>query len=579
MESTKSSITSMYLFIGKVPLCYMIVGFVLSLFLGAIEFYFALSLQLFLKFMGLITTAVELGRFNITVDSFGSLLILIIGLLVVRFFAQIIQAQVLSYAGERVNFRLRSLVVYDFLNNVSESSNSSSDVFFRFNEIIPKSVGAINVSSQLLASFIQMATFLCIMFSTLYRETFVALLGVMIIGFITIYVSTFLKRVSRHVSEESHLMTVKIQRASRNLLFFKLMRLVNDERKNLTGTLYDLSSYVLRASFLSSISSSLPSLLGGVLLIFVLYLGKNYWHSDGPALISFLYLLVKFVQNLSVLSGQFATFQNYRHQLLLGFEYFRLYPRAELSEAMKFESLVSFTGHNDREKIFNSDLVSLDKGIQSEKTNLPSIQLDNVVHYYRQNVEQTFPSLSLKLDGGEQLGIVGPSGSGKSTLLMLIMGVLRPASGSITISGNTPQSYFESLENRIGYVGAEPYLFRGTLKENLTYGVRIPITEEDIKRALKTSRLEDFYKRVGESYLISEDQTGLSAGQRQRLCLARALLNKPHLLVLDEATANLDKQTEEEIAIDISKLKGTCTVLIVSHQPGMLKFVDKIIAL
>jgi ATP-binding cassette subfamily B protein AbcA/BmrA len=187
--------------------------------------------------------------------------------------------------------------------------------------------------------------------------------------------------------------------------------------------------------------------------------------------------------------------------------------------------------------------------------------------------------LNFDISAGEHIGIIGPSGAGKSTILMLILGILKPTQGKISISEQDPEIYFNTPFSKVGYVGPEPFLIKGSIRSNLLYGIKFNVTDEDIWNALKMASLSDYIKSISLDYEIPEDQSGLSAGQKQRLCLARAFLNRPQLLVLDEATANLDDKTESEVALAVSLLKGKCTTVIVSHRPGILTYVDKTINL
>ena len=210
------------------------------------------------------------------------------------------------------------------------------------------------------------------------------------------------------------------------------------------------------------------------------------------------------------------------------------------------------------------------------RDDIPEIVFDNVTFSYP-NSSELFHNINLKISSGSQVGIIGMSGTGKSTLLMLITGILKPILGSILINQMPAEQYMEDPDVRIGYVGVEPFLIKGSLKENLCYGVLRDISDKELLNTLNLVSLQDLAADKGLSFEISEDQSGLSSGQKQRICLARAILNKPHLLILDEATANLDEQNERFVAEILNHLKGTCTTLIVSHRPGILAFADKVI--
>jgi ABC-type bacteriocin/lantibiotic exporter with double-glycine peptidase domain len=182
---------------------------------------------------------------------------------------------------------------------------------------------------------------------------------------------------------------------------------------------------------------------------------------------------------------------------------------------------------------------------------------------------------------GSQLAIIGPSGCGKSTLLSLILGFLKPADGAIEIDGDAPEHFCSSNAEFIGYVGPEPYIVTGTVRDNVLFGSRGRYSDERVWEALSMAALADVVRALpaGLDTTIRHHDVALSMGQRQRLALARALLPAPALLVLDEASANLDDATEEAITASIRSLKGTTTTIIVSHKLGLVKHADNIVDL
>ena len=219
--------------------------------------------------------------------------------------------------------------------------------------------------------------------------------------------------------------------------------------------------------------------------------------------------------------------------------------------------------------------IKLDEVTQT-KIESPEITLHDVTFSYPKS-SPLFKKINLTINKGSQVGLIGSSGTGKSTILMLMTGILQPNSGKIQIDGIPAWEYISKKEARIGYVGPEPYLIKGNLKENLCYGLSRYVSEEEIMETLKLVSLQDLINDKGLTYKIGENHSGLSAGQKQRVCLARAILNKPSLLILDEATANLDEKNESLIADALKNIKKSCTTIIVSHRYGILAFADEII--
>ena len=182
----------------------------------------------------------------------------------------------------------------------------------------------------------------------------------------------------------------------------------------------------------------------------------------------------------------------------------------------------------------------------------------------------------------ETLLIKGPSGSGKSSFLMNVIGVLKGHAGKIYWGGiDIKKIDGEKFRSKIGYLGPEPYLIKGTILENLVFGLDAVPKSDEINKALKISKSDTFINNghLSLNSEINEFGEGLSMGQKQRIGLARALLRKPTILIFDEITANLDKQTENEIVKNLSLLKKGFTILIASHSDAFDSFSDKMIIL
>ncbi len=174
--------------------------------------------------------------------------------------------------------------------------------------------------------------------------------------------------------------------------------------------------------------------------------------------------------------------------------------------------------------------------------------------------------------------LIGPSGSGKTTVLDLIMGLQRPTEGEVLIDG-TPMHQLDirSWRRQIGYVPQETLLLHDSVLNNVTLGDP-DLGEAEAERALRAAEAWDFVAAMSDGIqaTVGEGGARLSSGQRQRIMLARALAHSPRLLVLDEATSALDPSSEAEICATLTHLKGSLTILAVSHQPALAEIADRV---
>ena len=208
------------------------------------------------------------------------------------------------------------------------------------------------------------------------------------------------------------------------------------------------------------------------------------------------------------------------------------------------------------------------------------IQLENVEYSYETRSQIVLSNITFEVPLYSQIGIVGESGSGKSTLVNLMLGLLKPNNGEVKVDGKNIQSNLKSWQHQIGYVPQNIYLMDDTLKNNIAFGEKTEdIDDKLINDAVKLSGLENFISNLpnGLDTIVGERGVQISGGQLQRVGIARALYNKPKVLILDEATSSLDLDTEKNLMKEIEKLKGTITLIIISHRLSTISNCDKIL--
>jgi len=210
----------------------------------------------------------------------------------------------------------------------------------------------------------------------------------------------------------------------------------------------------------------------------------------------------------------------------------------------------------------------------------PSIHLDRISVTYPGAEVRAVSDVSLSVEAGKSVALVGRSGAGKSTLADVILGVLEPDSGSALLGELSPARAVRTWPGAIAYVPQEVVLANGTIRDNVALGLPTPlVSDAEVWDALDKAHLSDQVQSMpgGLDARVGERGLRLSGGQRQRLGIARALYTKPRLLVLDEATSALDAETEDAITATISEFEGVTTSVIIAHRLSTVRAVDQVV--
>ncbi|MGC3968223.1 MAG: ABC transporter ATP-binding protein [Pirellulales bacterium] len=213
---------------------------------------------------------------------------------------------------------------------------------------------------------------------------------------------------------------------------------------------------------------------------------------------------------------------------------------------------------------------------------LPISRIESVefrdIGFAYENSQMVLAGVDCRWTRGEVVGIIGRSGAGKTTLVNLLLGLARPTSGGALLNGQAAELFSrDAFYSRIAYVPQEPAMFHESIAECIRFG-RDQVSDAMIQQAVEDAGLADELRRMpaGLQTPVGERGTELSVGQRQRICLARALADLPDVIVLDEPTASLDTETEDRVIGTIRRLRGRAMVVVVTHRPAALGACDRV---
>jgi len=349
--------------------------------------------------------------------------------------------------------------------------------------------------------------------------------------------------------------TVNFSQGLKNNFFLRAHGLLNDLLKTAKRSL-DKYTYHHKQSFLvSAIKVGAPNLLGTFIISVIIFISLYYVGTSGAVLLSFLYIFIRFIQSAGEVAIALNDFKLNIPGLKVLWSFFNIYEGAD----------IRFPKENN--------------SISSGKTRIEHIDLKDIHFSYGDNT--VLNGIDISLRRGDRLHIQGKSGSGKSTLISIFMGLTKPSSGRYVVNG-TAAVFNQEFYNSISYVGPESFLLSTTVRENMLFGHpgRAQVTDAEIISVLELCCI---WQEMKEKKLDLNSQlqeiAELSTGQKQRLTLARALLRNPDVLVLDEATANIDRATEKQIFEKIDNMISQTIFVFIGHKDIEYEKINKVIKL
>jgi ABC-type multidrug transport system fused ATPase/permease subunit len=468
-----------------------------------------------------------------------------LGVAVLRFAASLAP----SIGFEMFNTRIRNALANQALSGYREElSLPVATVSHILTNLGPKTAGFLNSWLQVMVVMFTL--------TTIFAGLFVLSTQLMIISIVTglfasvpiLLLKGKFQKFSSAVYANTRRYTEGIIKDLKNVLFLKISGANEIERNRLLELSRNALKNHKKYIFLFSLNASLPPFFAIVAVVVVIVANVRYSFLSVAGLVPFVYLLSRMAAAIAQLASAIA-------QIQFGKPFYR---ELQNYRPVLFSHYQQQTGTSDRVPINDN--------------------LDADIRVSGLTIGRDAPlvmNLDLKAKPGEMLLISGPSGRGKTTLLLTLVGIIDRLDGEIYWSGQSLDDLDPSaLRRLLGYAGPDPYLIDGTVRDNLLFGAtRKDIPETDLHTALDcacASFVSDL--EGGIDHILKEDGDGVSAGQKQRLSIARALLRRPAVLILDEAMANIDEPTEQNIVENIKRLHPDMIMVAVSHRSSMRKF-------
>jgi ATP-binding cassette subfamily B protein len=484
-------------------------------------------------------------------------------------------------------------IEFDLRNDLFRHLESLSYSYYqrtRTGDIMARATNDLNAVRMLLGPAIMYsantivftAGALVFMLSISPRLTFYAFLP---LPFVSIVVQYFGKRIHERFERIQAMFSEISARAQENFSGARVIRAYVQEEPEIAMFETSNREYIARSLKLVRLMGMLwPTLetMLGLAIVLVLWLGGRevLYGQSHVELLSFLRTKTTLFLNGSMSVGDFVAFNTYMVQLTwpiiaLGWV-INIFQRGTASMARINEILV------EKPEIEDGPEVRI-PGKEAGPNNTPTIQGEIEFRgvNFAYNGNSVLHDVNLRIPAGSSLAIVGPTGSGKTTLVDLIPRIYDTVPGSVLIDGRPVREYsLEFLRRQIGFVPQETFLFSETVRENIAFG-KEDATDKEVRAAAEAASIAAEIEEFPEKYqtLVGERGITLSGGQKQRTAIARALIRNPRILVLDDALASVDTQTEDKILNHLREIMQGRTTIFISHRVSTVRNTDRIAVL
>lgn len=540
------------LFLGREVWLLFNVAILVGFFWFAVESSFLLVMQGFLISLGVLDSKQAMLP-SWYPNSLTSSVLLLFGFGVFRSIISVSKEFLLGVTGQAFIRNARTRVLYLGLHRANELS--VHDVVFLFNESISQAGGVISQVSQLINTGTSLVLFLILGLQLAPKEL---LIGVVLLGLFVFPLQYFSRAIKGHgqgILAESVKTNETLLLGMKNFFFLRVYNLVPHEFEKGARHLRQYESNYRKFFIGNAFKNGLPMIVGIFLISLICVLGLKVFHTPALALLSFFYIFIRIAQGGSDLNSTLSTIRLNMNGFRTLYQWFEKHDPTGLSKTERPKALPQTA----------SESPAFEKALDRSGVDI----VINKLGFAYPNGPTVLKDISCKISKGEKLVIHGQSGAGKSTLLTLILGINTPQHGSVEINGFAAEQVGSILAKSLAYVGPEPYLIPGSVRENLIYGHPTPaaIADAELVAALKKAQIWNDVQTLSQGIDTRLNElTQLSSGQKQRLAIARALLRRPKLLILDEATANIDSELEGTFIQELNTILEDLTTIIISHK-------------
>ena len=498
-----------------------------------------------------------IARFPIDFDTIKSILILLFGLYVAN--------AVLSYIAQFTLVRIVQKTVYDLRQDFKKKmsrvpisyydSNSNGDIMSRaINDVDNIARQLVQIVNQAIISVVQFFGILIMMLTISWKLSLVALITVPLSAFI---ISRIAPKSQKYFGKQQRELGKLNGQIEENFSGHTEIIAFNQEEKSIeifeeqNEKLFKVS---FKAQFVSGVLMPLMNMVKNLGYVFVAVIGGLE------------------VANGAMSLGNVQAFLTYTNQFSE--------PMKQLTNILNtIQSIIAST-----ERIFE---VLDEEEMPITKTNKPKVETDEKltfehVRFGYGDSADLMTDFNLSVKAGQMIAIVGPTGAGKSTIINLLERFYDIRGGSIRLDGtDTRDIDRDELRNHFAMVLQDTWLFHGTIFDNIKYGAREGVSDEEVYAAAKMAHADEFIRTLPDGYqtYLNEDASNISQGQRQLLTIARAFIRNPEILILDEATSSVDTRTEILIQQAMRKLLEGRTSFVVAHRLSTIRDADNIIVM